>query len=123
MNNIEKFIVILVLVTIIDMIWISGAASKKYKTMIKTIQGTEMKINYKYVIACYIIIALLVLLLVNKNFTYKEMFLAGFFTYGIYDLTNASIFANWDILFGLADMVWGGILFTTTSYLLNKISK
>ena len=123
MNNIEKFIVILVLVTIIDMIWISGAASKKYKTMIKTIQGTEMKINYKYVIACYIIIALLVLLLVNKNFTYKEMFLAGFFTYGIYDLTNASIFDKWDALFGLADMTWGGILFTTTSYLLNKISK
>ena len=123
MNNIEKFIAILVLVTIIDMIWISGAASKKYKTMIKTIQGTEMKINYKYVVACYIIIALLVLLLVNKNFTYKEMFLAGFFTYGIYDFTNASIFTNWDMLFGFADMIWGGILFTTTSYLLNKISK
>ena len=68
-------------------------------------------------------LALLVLLLVNKNFTYKEMFLAGLFTYGIYDLTNASIFANWDVLFGLADMVWGGILFTTTSYLVNKISK
>ena len=105
------------------MLWISTFVKKKYDIMIRDIQGTDMKINFKYAIICYIVIASLVFLLISKNFNYKEMFLVGFFTYGIYDLTNASIFDKWDVLFGLADMTWGGILFTTTSYLLNKISK
>ena len=91
-NNISKFIVILILVTIIDMIWIQIFAKKKYEIMIKDIQGEPMKLNMKYAVACYIIIALLVLLLINKNFNYSELFLAGLFTYGIFDLTNSSVF-------------------------------
>ena len=120
-NNISKFIVILILVTIIDMIWIQIFAKKKYEIMIKDIQGEPMKLNMKYAVACYIIIALLVLLLINKNFNYSELFLAGLFTYGIFDLTNASVFNKWDVMFGLADMIWGGILFTSTGYVFNKI--
>ena len=123
MNNIEKFIVIVVLLVIIDTLWLSTFVKRKYIPMIRDIQGSEMKTNYKYAVACYVIIALLVLMLINKNFNYKEMFLVGFFTYGIYDLTNASIFDKWDALFGLADMTWGGILFTSVSYIMNKISK
>jgi uncharacterized membrane protein len=120
-NNFSKFIVILILVTIIDMIWIQTFAKNKYQIMIKDIQGEPMKLNMRYAVACYIIIALLVLLLINKNFGYSELFLAGLFTYGIFDLTNASVFNKWDIMFGLADMIWGGILFLSTGYVFNKI--
>ena len=120
-NNISKFVVILILVFIIDMLWIQTFAKNKYEVMIKDIQGEPMKLNMKYAVICYIIIALLVLLLINKNFNYIELFLVGLFTYGIFDLTNASVFNKWDMLFGLADIIWGGILFSASGYLFNKV--
>lgn len=118
---IYNFIIVLVIVTIIDMIWISTFAKKKYTTMISSIQNKPMMLNYKYAIMCYLIIAMLVFLLINKNFNYKELFLTGFFTYAIYDLTNASIFTDWDSLFGLYDMIWGGLLFASSGFVFNKL--
>jgi len=118
---IYNFIIILIIVTVIDMIWISTFAKKKYTSMITTIQNKPMIINYKYAFLCYLIIAMLLVLLINKNFNYKELFLVGFFTYGIYDLTNAAIFADWDVLFGLYDMIWGGVLFASSGFIFNKL--
>ena len=77
------------------MIWISTFVKKKYDVMIRDIQGTDMKTNYKYAVICYLVIASLVFLLISKNFNYTEMFLAGLLAYGIYELTNATIFEKW----------------------------
>ena len=123
MNGLINFVILLIIVFVIDMIWIQTFAKNKYKSMIRNIQGEEMKLNMKYATACYILIALLLLLVINKNFNYKELFFVGFCTYGIYDLTNGSIFNKWDGWFGLADMVWGGILFSSSGYIFRKLVK
>jgi len=121
MNNLTKFLIILVLVFVIDMIWIKSFAQKAYNVMIPNIQKSPMVLNMKYALLCYILIAMFIMLLNHKRFTDTEMFLAGFLTYGIYDLTCASVFTNWDVMFGFADMIWGGILFTVVNNLITRI--
>ena len=121
MNNVIKFLIILVLVFVIDMLWIKTFASKVYNDMVPRIQKSPMVLNSKYAMLCYVLIAMFVYFLNNKNFKDSEMFLVGFLTYGIYDLTCASIFTDWNVMFGLADMVWGGVLFTVVNKLINKL--
>ena len=38
--------------------------------------------------------------------------------YAVFDLTNYSIFTDYDIRFAIADTLWGGVLFVLTRYLM-----
>ena len=116
-----KFLVMLIIVFVIDMIWIKSVAQNKYQSLIAKIQKSPMVVNTTYAVLSYIIIAIFVLFLEQKNFNHTEMFIAGLLAYGIYDLTCAAIFSDWDLWFGVADMIWGGILFTSSAYVFRRI--
>ena len=50
-----------------------------------------------------------------------DSFLLGSTTYAIFDLTNYSIFKNYDAKVAIIDMLWGGTLYTLTNYIVNKL--
>ena len=58
---------------------------------------------------------------VRKMYRLKENvwrgFLLGFFTYGIYELTNYAIFNNWTIHGVIIDTLWGGILYALITFI------
>ena len=41
----------------------------------------------------------------------------GIVVYGVYDYTCGTIFEKWDFNLALIDTIWGGILYTISSYL------
>ena len=43
--NIKTFIKIFILLVLVDLIWLKLVAQKKYKVMIKDIQGEDMKVK------------------------------------------------------------------------------
>jgi uncharacterized membrane protein len=115
-ENIIKFAKIFILFIIIDLIWIKIFAEKKYKNMIKDIQGVDLDIKIIPALFVYVLMALLFILFRTKSNI--KMFLLGFLTYGIYDMTNYSLITKFDPIFGFADMLWGGILFSVVNKLL-----
>lgn len=115
--NIKTFIKIFILLILVDLIWLKLMAEKKYKVMIKDIQGEDMKAKILPALSVYILMSLLLMLFGSTDI---RNFILGFCTYGVYDMTNLTIFNKFDTHFAIADMIWGGILFTVT-YRLNKI--
>ncbi len=117
--NIKTFIKIFVILILIDLIWIKLLAEKKYKVMIKNIQGEDLKLKLLPSFIVYILMSLLLLLFGSTNI---RNFILGFCTYGIYDMTNLALINKFDSKFAILDMIWGGILFTITYKLQKYIS-
>ena len=117
LEQVKLFFVILVLLLIIDTFWIKFFAGPKYKKSIPEIQGEPMVIDMKMGVLVYIMMSILLILCINKNFTITELFIVGFSSYFIYDFTNATVFKKWDKLFGLFDSIWGGVLFSLVGYI------
>ena len=75
-------------------------------------------------IFCYFFIILgLNYLVIQKNNNLTDAFILGLTTYGIFEATNMAIFNKWNLSgYALLDIVWGGVLYATTTYLTDKIS-
>lgn len=115
-KNIILFIKIFILFIIIDMIWIKLLAENKYKKMIKDIQNEELQIKILPAIFVYIFMTLLLILF--RNTSNINIFLLGFLTYGIYDMTNYALFNKFNLNFAILDMIWGGFLFSIVNKLI-----
>lgn len=121
--NIASTLILLIL----DYVWLTTYMSPRYKTMIKTIQGNEMKLNMVYVVLSYflMIVGLNHFVLPNINFKnvnvkdcLKYGFLFGIVLFGVYDFTCAAVIQKWDIKLALVDIFWGGIVYFLSCYLL-----
>ncbi len=106
-----------VIFTLIDSVYLYSM-SGKFQTMIKNIQGSELKMQILPTIFCYIfLVFLLYYFIIYKKQTVLDAFLLGLAVYGVYETTNLAIFKKWDPVIGLVDTIWGGILFSLTFYI------
>lgn len=107
--------------TLIDSIYLYSM-SGKFQKMIKSIQGSDLKMNLIATFFCYVfLIFLLYYFIVLKKETVFSAFLLGLGVYGVYETTNLAIFKKWDPIIGTVDTIWGGILFSLTYYIFLKI--
>ena len=89
----------------------------------RTIQGSPIQIRYSAALVCYLIlIAGLYYFIIREKKSPKEAFLLGVFVYGVYDTTVLSIFSKYSPWIAGMDMVWGGVLFGTTTYLYQRFA-
>jgi len=58
---------------------------------------------------------------IKQKLSLIDSFLLGSTTYAIFDLTNHSIFKNYNTKIAIIDMIWGGTLYTLTNYIVNKL--
>ena len=127
MLNLKYNIASTLILLILDYLWLTTYMSPRYKTMIKTIQGTEMKTNMVYVVLSYFLMVVGLNHFVLPNIDFKNVnvkdclkygFLFGIVLYGVYDFTCAAVIQNWDIKLALVDILWGGIVYFLSCYLL-----
>ena len=110
-------IILFFLIIAIDYLYLSFV-SKPFKKLIMNIQGEPVKLNYMYIFLVYVFITLQIyLFLIVNNTPLIYAFLLGFTTYGIYDMTNASILKKWNIQLSIIDIIWGGTLYALVFYL------
>lgn len=106
-----------VIFTLIDSVYLYSM-SGKFQSMIKNIQGSELKMQILPTIFCYIfLVFLLYYFIIYKKQTVLDAFLLGLAVYGVYETTNLAIFKNWNPVIGVVDTIWGGILFSLTFYI------
>ena len=105
---------------ILDFIWLTMFMSKRYKIMIKDIQGEELKVNMIYAVLVYL------LMIIGQQVYIKPLIkskkdvliyggLFGLIVFGIYDLTAGAVIKKWDLKLAIIDILWGVFLFTVSS--------
>jgi uncharacterized membrane protein len=108
METIRAVVPLAFLFIVCDAPWLyatSGAAEK----MIKRIQGgAPLAVRWTGVPVVYLALGYLVLQATST----AQAFMMGLCTYAVYDFTNYSTLANYELQFAIADSLWGGVLFS-----------
>ena len=93
-----------------------------FENQVKNVQGSSLKVNYLGVAICYIfLIAGLNYFIIKPRKSVSDAFLLGLVIYGVYETTNYALFSNWSIVSVIIDTLWGGLLFASTAYVVEKL--
>jgi uncharacterized membrane protein len=88
----------------------------------QNIQQMPLKFRYYSIFLCYAFIILgLYYFIIREKRTWQYAFLLGLFVYGVYDLTVLSVFSKYKPEIAIMDMLWGGILFSSSTYIYRRI--
>jgi uncharacterized membrane protein len=108
------------LLLIIDAIYLFAMKSK-FNTLVKNIQFANINLKIYAVILCYLCIATVIqYFIIFKKESIRTAGILGMLVYGIFNFTNHAIFNNWSLMMSIMDIIWGGILFATVTYLIKK---
>jgi uncharacterized membrane protein len=90
---------------------------------ISLVQGSPIQLNWIAAIMCYIILVCgLYYFIIRDKRSIFDAFILGILVYGVYETTNMAIIKQWKYQTVIVDMLWGGILFATTTYLFYMIT-
>ena len=117
------FLMLLSAIVMISLDFVYLTVMKGYfNNQVKRVQGTPLQINYLGAAICYIfLITGLNYFIIKPRKSVTDAFLLGIVIYGVYETTNYALFSNWSIISVIIDTLWGGLLFATTAYVVEKI--
>lgn len=115
MNFARNLAIAAVLLFLFDLPWLM-VSGPYVQTMIKSIQGTPLRMQYLPAVVVYVAMAYL-LLQTSKP---MDAFYVGAATYAVYDFTNLATLTNYSPAFAIVDSLWGGILFAIVRTVLNR---
>jgi uncharacterized membrane protein len=86
------------------------------------VQGSQPKINYLGAALCYIFLIVGInYFIIKPKKSVNDAFLLGIVIYGVYETTNYALFKEWSMLTVIIDTLWGGLLFASTTYIVNML--
>ena len=95
-----------------------------FSKQILDVQGTPVSLNVFAAFLCYITLALGInYFILREKKSLLDAFLLGTLIYAVYETTNKATFKKWTYKIVLIDTLWGGILFTLTTFIMRKIYK
>jgi uncharacterized membrane protein len=117
------FLMLLSAIVMISLDFVYLTVMKGYfSNQVKAVQGTPLKINYLGAAICYIfLITGLNYFIIKPRKSVTDAFLLGIVIYGVYETTNYALFSNWSIISVIIDTLWGGLLFASTTYVVEKL--
>lgn len=123
MNQIYSYILIGGILLFLDFCYLS-MIKKYFDLQIRTIQGSNIQINYLGAIVTYFFLIFgLNYFIISKKKSVKDAVLLGLVIYGVYEFTNVSLLKKWFLLTAFMDTTWGAILFGLTTFIYYKLTK
>jgi uncharacterized membrane protein len=120
-HEITKIFITSLLFIIIDSSYLT-LISPYFKQLIYNIQGKELSINVPPTLLCYISLVFgLYYFIIKDNRSYVDAGILGLVIYSVFEFTNKALFNNWPWYIVVMDTLWGGILFSLTTYLVYRI--
>jgi uncharacterized membrane protein len=117
-----KYLLTAIIFVVLDGIYLN-LVKDAFNKQIKSIQGSDIQINYIYTAITYIFLIFgLNYFIIRRNRSVKDAALLGLTIYAVYEFTNLSLFKNWSIFIGIVDTIWGALLFGITTAVVYKIS-
>lgn len=106
----------------IDSVYLSNVGGPMFGKMVKNIQKDDMQLNVYGAIGAYILMILAVYkFIIMERKPPSDAFILGLCIYGVFDFTNYAIFKKYNMLIGLLDMFWGGILYYVVTWITYKV--
>lgn len=122
-SQIVPFLFILALLVMVDSLFIFSTRHL-YENQIVTIQRVAMTIKPLGAIACYFFLTFGILYFIilpsqgqSKMDAVCRAFFLGLVVYGVYASTVYAILKKWKPEIAIMDTIWGGILFSTVTWL------
>jgi len=117
------FLMLLSAIVMISLDFVYLSVMKGYfMNQVKNVQGSALKLNYFGAAICYIfLVAGLNYFIIKPRKSVSDAFLLGLVIYGVYETTNYALFSNWSIVSVIIDTLWGGLLFASTAYIVEKM--
>jgi uncharacterized membrane protein len=117
------FLMLLSAIIMISLDFVYLSVMKGYfMNQVKNVQGSALKLNYFGAAICYIfLVAGLNYFIIKPRKSVSDAFLLGLVIYGVYETTNYALFSNWSIVSVIIDTLWGGLLFASTAYVVEKM--
>ena len=125
MVDTKQRVISTVILLLADFAWLGLYMNNQYGTLVRTIQGENMKANPVFAVLAYLlmIVGLNVFVLPNirkgheleDSLKYGMTF--GIVLYGVYDFTAGAVFSKWDKKLAVIDVLWGGFVYFLASYL------
>jgi uncharacterized membrane protein len=117
------FLMLLSAIVMISLDFVYLSVMKGYfMNQVKNVQGSALKLNYFGAAICYIfLVAGLNYFIIKPRKSVSDAFLLGLVIYGVYETTNYALFSNWSIVSVIIDTLWGGLLFASTAYIVEKL--
>ena len=120
--DILEFSILTITIFAIDIIYLFITKSLTGK-VIKSVQGSPVKIRKFPSIIVYLILAyVLYYFILSRSGNYLEALILGSSIYGVFNFTNLAIFKKWSWTLALIDTLWGGILLVLSTIIYKKIT-
>jgi uncharacterized membrane protein len=117
------FLMLLSAIVMISLDFVYLSVMKGYfMNQVKNVQGSALKLNYFGAALCYVfLIAGINYFIIKPRKSVSDAFLLGLVIYGVYETTNYALLSNWSIITVIIDTLWGGLLFASTAYVVEKM--
>ncbi len=113
----KKIIIITIITALLDGLFLYLNRSFFNNQIIK-VQNSPIKMDYLSATLCYIFLIYgLYYFIIKDNKSVKDAFLLGIVEYGVYELTTKALLKDWSYNTVIVDTLWGGVLFSLTTYL------
>ena len=126
MTNLRTFLLVLVVFLAVDWIWVGWLSQPYWSALVKKITGSPMKVNIWSAVGAYLLLAVGITWLVLPQVDSVQSALIkgalfGLVVYGVFDLTNMTIFSQYDKRLALADTLWGTFASAMISVIVFKL--
>ena len=119
--NQVTYLLAAILLVVLDSVYLN-LVKQYYNYQIKSVQGSDLKINLLAAILCYVFLVFgLNYFIIRENKSVMDAFLLGLTIYAVYELTSMALLKKWFWFTVIMDTTWGGILFALTTYLVYLI--
>ena len=119
--NIYVLLLTLVIFLSLDFIFLYSMSSMFNKQII-AVQGTPVVMNVYATILCYIALIFgIYYFIIREKRSILDAFLLGIVIYAVYETTTLALFKNWSYKTAIIDTIWGGVLFSLTTYIVYSL--
>jgi uncharacterized membrane protein len=124
MNKLLLFLISSAILLVVDGVYLYHIGIPIFKANVELIQNSPLKANVYGAILSYVcVIGVLNYFIIMQNKTPVDAFILGIFLYGVFDMTNITMFTKYSWKTALTDTLWGGTLFAFTAWATYKIYK
>ena len=119
-NELQKIFSTFIIFTLIDSLYLMLSKSH-FENLVKQIQTSPLQIKVVPTLLCYFALVFgLYYFIIREKKSILEAGLLGLTIYSVYEMTNLAIFRKWDIKIAIVDILWGGFLFSLSTFLIYK---
>ena len=120
-NIVQDIVIVGLIMLAIDVVYLKFFAADPFMRMVENIQKSKKNIDIVAAALVYILMtAGEYYFIIRERRMPIDAFFLGILIYGVFDLTNKAVFTNYKWPIAVQDMIWGGILFYTTTFLFYK---